>query len=1243
MKKFGNFVCSHKWTIVIITILLLIPSLIGMYKTKVNYDILVYLPEDIETLKGENILTNDFNMGAFSITIVDNMADKDLIKLEEKIRNIEGVNKVISINDLTGTTIPLEILPDDILNKVMKGNSKLMLITFNHSTSDDITLDAVNEIRKITKDTCKVGGMSAMVLDTKDLFNSEMTLYVVIAVIFCILVLIFSLDSYLVPFLLITNIGVAILFNMGSNIFFGDICYITKAISSVLQLGVTTDFSIFLYHKYEKAKKQYKNRNVAMSNAIHDTLVSVFGSSLTTIAGFLALCTMNLTLGKDIGIVMAKGVLFGLICVITLFPALLLVFDKWIEKTRHKVWLPKFNRIKDFIMNHYVLIFSIFLVFIIPAYIFQSKTSVYYNLDKSIPDNYGYTISTKALKEDYNIVSQEIILVDSKMSSYKINALVDEINDIDGVDFIISPSMLSKYGISDDILDDDLKKVYDSGKYKIILINSKYDIATNELNNQIDKINKVVDKYDKKAIVAGEGPLMKDLVTITDEDFHNVNYTSIVVIFILMLLVLKSISLPVLLVTAIEFAIFVNMGVPYLTGTSIPFIASVVIGTIQLGATIDYAILITTKYLEERKNSIDKRKAVRSALDNSIHSIFVSAMCFFAATIGVGIVSKIDMIGSLCTLIARGAIISMFVVLFVVPSILLIFDKIITKTTLGFKKGGNIMKKFYKTICLVLCAGMIFSPVSTFALSKEETVYVKLNSSGKVKKTIVSEHLINEEKSDVIHDYTKLKNIKNINGDEKFSLKDNVIRWEANGNDIYYQGETDEKLPISAKVSYLLNGKEMKPQKMIGKKGHVSIIIQYTNNLVNYVNGNTLYTPFVVITETVLPTKNNSNVTVTNGKVISTGTNNVITGISSPGLYDSLKISSLQNFDTITIEYDTTKFSKEAIYSISTSKLLDDSDFTQLNDINFIYNQVNTLSNGANQIVDGSKKLLDGTTQIKNGSIQLNQEIQNAYEGVIKIKNAVDSSIQLSQSDKSSALDEETISSIKNQAIIGATLTEEQKNLIGNKAVLEIENTINSNISILESKGINGDLVNICSSNQIADEYISICTNNTSYIAQYKYLKDESINSMMKEVARSTAINTAEETAKSTAALVSENVSLSVASKVKEVAMQKTITSLSSLSNSLGELSNGLKLLNEGSNSLVNGISQLSDGVNNLYIGSNTFNELGIKKVSNLVNGTFKSKTSTIQQLTKLSNNYESFGGKNSNIHGNTKFIMIIE
>ena len=687
MKNIGSFVVKHKIAIIFISLLLFIPSIIGMIKTKVNYDILVYLPEDIETLKGEHILTDDFSMGGYATIVVENMPNKDLLKLEDKIKEVKGVVNVFSIADITGTTIPVEMLPSDITDKVAKDDTKLLLVTFRESTSDDETLEAVAEIRKLTKDSCLVGGISAMVLDTKELFNSEMFKYVAIAVICCIIVLEFALDSYLVPFLLLGNIGAAILYNMGSNILLGDICYITKAISSVLQLGVTTDFSIFLYHKYEAAKKENKDKKKAMAGAINDTLVSVAGSSLTTIAGFLALCTMDLTLGTDIGIVMAKGVVFGVLCVITLFPALLLVFDKQIDKTKHKNIIPSFDKTKNFIMKHRKLIIIVFILLYAPAYYCEKHTEVYYNLDKSIPDNYGYTIATKALKEKYNIVSPEIILVSKDTKENDINQMVDEIEQLKGVDFVLAPSKLKELGLSDTLLPDKLKNIFESDKYELILISSTYDLATSELNNQIASLDKIVDKYDKKAIVAGEGPLMNDLVKVTDRDFKSVNYTSILVIFVLMLFVFKSISLPVILVTTIELAIFINMGIPYLTGTKLPFIASVVIGTIQLGATIDYAILMTTKYIEERKKKTEKHEAIKIALDNSITSIFVSGMCFFAATIGVGIISKIDMIGSLCTLISRGAIISMIIVITVLPSLLVIFDKIITKTTLGFKGG----------------------------------------------------------------------------------------------------------------------------------------------------------------------------------------------------------------------------------------------------------------------------------------------------------------------------------------------------------------------------------------------------------------------------------------------------------------------------------------------------------------------------------------------------------------------------
>ena len=694
MKKITKSIVKGKWLIIILALILVIPCVLGYNSTKINYDILSYLPNDIETIKGEKILTDDFHSGAFSIVVTKNMSPKDMMILQEQFKKIDGVERVMSVNDLATIEIPEEakqvlgkdisitdIFPEEEMTKIATKYNGLILVTFRNSTSDDKTLEAVEQMRDMVENKAEVGGMSAMVLDTKELFNSEMLLYVVIAVILCILILELSLDSYIVPLLLMVNIGLAILFNMGSNILLGDISYITKAIAAVLQLGVTTDFSIFLYHKYEKKKENNKDKTIAMEEAIHDTFTSVIGSSLTTIAGFLALCTMTLTLGFDIGVVMAKGVLIGVLCVLTIFPALLLIFDKIIEKTKHKKILPEFKLIKNFVFKHHLIIFILFLILLIPAYIYQTKTDVYYKLDESIPENYGYRKATKALHEKYGLVSQEMLLVPKSIDDNKIIEMVEKIEKVEGIDFVLSSSSLTKQGIPEMLIPTELSSIYQTDDYNMIIIGSKYDIATDELNKQIKAVNKIIKSYDKNIILAGEGPLTNDLVTTTDTDLRNVSITSIAVIFIIMLLVLKSITLPVLLVTAIEFAIFINMGIPYFMGTKIPFVASVVIGTIQLGATIDYAILMTTKYLEERKSK-DKKDAVKGALDNSVSSIIVSGMCFFGATVGVGIVSKVDMIGSLCILLARGAIISMLVVICVVPSMLLLFDKLIVKTTL---------------------------------------------------------------------------------------------------------------------------------------------------------------------------------------------------------------------------------------------------------------------------------------------------------------------------------------------------------------------------------------------------------------------------------------------------------------------------------------------------------------------------------------------------------------------------------
>ena len=684
MKKISKFITNNSKLIVIISILLLIPALIGYVHTKINYDILVYLPEDIETIKGQNILTDDFKTGAFSFVFVDNKKAVDVLNLEDEIKDIKGVNKVFSLYDVTDTTIPLDIIPDELKDKLVKEDSTLMIVTFNESTSDEGTIEAVRELRKITKDPAKVSGMTAMVVDTMELSDQEITAYVAIAVVLCLIVLIFATDSYMVPLFLLGNIGMAILYNLGSNVMFGQISYITKAITAVLQLGVTTDFSIFLYHKYEELKKTNKDKKKAMELAINDTFKSVIGSSLTTIAGFLALCSMDLTLGKDIGLVMAKGVLFGLLCVLIIFPSLLLLFDNVIEKTKHKSFMPKFDKLINVIIKRRNIVLVIFLLLIIPAIYGNNHVGVYYKLDKSLPADLGSSIANSRLKDEYNIVSPEMVLIDKDIKKEKVEELVEELKDVKGIDLVLSPRALTNLPLG--IMPDDLESIMDSDKYQLIILNSTYEIASDELNNQVGIVNDIVKKYDKKAIVAGEGPLMKDLTVIADHDFKMVNYASILVIFILMLIVLKSIGLPFILILTIEFAIFVNMAIAYYTGTTLPFIASIVVGTIQLGATIDYAILMSTTYLKERIKEKDKEKAMKETLSSCVPSIFISALCFFGATFGVSAYSKIDMIGAICTLLSRGAIISMLVVIFILPALLLLFDKLIMKTTKNMKE-----------------------------------------------------------------------------------------------------------------------------------------------------------------------------------------------------------------------------------------------------------------------------------------------------------------------------------------------------------------------------------------------------------------------------------------------------------------------------------------------------------------------------------------------------------------------------
>ena len=690
MQKISSFIVKHNKLILILAVILLIPSIIGYKATRINYDILTYLPDTIKTVQGEDILSKDFKTGAYSIVVLDNMPTKDILKLEDKVKQeIDNVEVCASIADVVGEEIPIEMLPDEIKNKVYKDGSTLMMVTFKDAISSDETMQSIEKIREITDERCKISGMSATLLDTRSLSESEILIYVVIAVALCLVILQLALDSFVAPVLLLLNIGFAILYNMGTNIFLGQISYITRAISAVLQLGVTMDFAIFLYHSFVAEKEHTKNINEAMSIAISKTMTSVIGSSLTTIAGFLALCSMDLTLGKDIGIVMAKGVLFGLVCVITVLPALILTFNKAIEKTKHKEVLPKFKTITRFVTKHYIILAIAFVVILPIAYYGYKNTEVYYKLDASLPESLASVSANKEVKEKFKIVSPEILLVDSNLSDDKINKMLDEIDNIDGIDWSLSLSKLSKAGIPTEMLPDDLTKKIKNEKYQLVVINSKYEMATNELNKQIEEVNKVIEKYDKNAILAGEGPLMNDLVEVSDHDFNSVNTVSIAIIFVIMVFVLKSISLPVILICIIEFAIFINMGIPFYTHTTLPFVASIVIGTIQLGATIDYAILITTKYIEMRKQGKNKHEAIEYAVGTSVNSIFVSGLCFFGATFGVGVYSNIEMIGSLCTLMARGAIVSTITVVLMLAAFLMIFDKVICKTTIGMKNIGK--------------------------------------------------------------------------------------------------------------------------------------------------------------------------------------------------------------------------------------------------------------------------------------------------------------------------------------------------------------------------------------------------------------------------------------------------------------------------------------------------------------------------------------------------------------------------
>lgn len=687
MIRFGKWVVKHRSLILIIGILLLIPSAFGYFHTRVNYDILNYLPDEIDTMKGQEIMVDEFGTGAFSMCVVEGMSDKDISKMRKEMCKVDGVKDVLWYDSFLDLSVPVEMLPDSIKDVFINkdADSTILFVLYPNSISADETMDAIENLRKVMNKQCYLSGMSAVVTDTKNLSNKETPIYVLIAVILSTIVLALAMDSAIIPVFFLLSIGMAIVYNLGTNVFKGEISYVTQALAAVLQLGVTMDYSIFLWHSYEEKQQVYPGeKGRAMAHAISNTISSVVGSSITTVAGFIALCFMSFTLGMDLGVVMAKGVVFGVICCVTVLPSMILIFDNAIEKTKHKVILPDLSGISKWVTQHFYIFLILFFVLIGPAVYGYTHNTVYYDLAGTLPESLESITANNKLEEQYHMGATHMVLLDANTSTKDVVKMTKEMEKVDGVKAVLGLDSIVGSTIPKDMLPDQIREVFESGKYKMLLIMSEYKVASDEVNEQCDTLKQMVKDCDENGMLIGEAPCTKDLIEITDEDFKMVSAVSIGVIFVIIAFVFKSITLPVILVAVIEFAIFINMGIPTYTKTAIPFIASIVIGTIQLGATVDYAILMTNKYKRARHNGLAKKEAVIEGMKGSVQSIVVSALSFFAATFGVGMYSNIDMISSLCTLMARGALISMVVVILLLPTMFMIFDKVIIHTSAGF-------------------------------------------------------------------------------------------------------------------------------------------------------------------------------------------------------------------------------------------------------------------------------------------------------------------------------------------------------------------------------------------------------------------------------------------------------------------------------------------------------------------------------------------------------------------------------
>lgn len=683
--RVANAIVKYRIPILIITLILMVPSFFGFIGTRVNYDMLNYLPGDMETVIGQNQLLEDFDKGAFSFIILKDMPNREVAELKEKVESIDHVETVLWYNSLADLSVPMEILPDEVYEAFNTDNETMMAVFFDTGTSDDMTMDAVRQIRSVCGKQCYVSGMTALVVDLKDLCEKEEPVYVALAVLFACIAMFTLLDGWLIPLVFLASIGMMIMLNLGTNFFFGEISYITKALASVLQLAVTMDYSIFLWHSYNEQRENFEDKKEAMATAIRATFTSVIGSSITTVAGFAALCFMSFTLGRDLGLVMAKGVLLGVLGSVTVLPALILVLDKPLQKTRHRSIIPPMGNFAKKVLSIFPIFLIIFAILILPAFFGYTKANseVYYDMGECLPDNMNFVVSNIMLQNDFNIASTHMVLVDAALPSKEVKSMIADMEEVDGVKYVLGLDALVGSTVPEEILPDSITSSLKSDRWQLLLINSEFRAASDEVNNQIDELNTILKKYDKKGMVIGEAPCMKDMIEVTDHDFAVVTAVSIAAIFIIILIVEKSLSLPLILISVIELAIFINLGIPHFLGQKMAFITPICISTIQLGATVDYAILMTTRYKAERIGGTDKRTSIWTALYTSIPSIIVSGMGLFAATFGVAIYSDIEIISSMCMLMARGAVISMLMVIFVLPAMFMLFDGFICKTTAG--------------------------------------------------------------------------------------------------------------------------------------------------------------------------------------------------------------------------------------------------------------------------------------------------------------------------------------------------------------------------------------------------------------------------------------------------------------------------------------------------------------------------------------------------------------------------------